>query len=106
MALLQARSSQSNKLELHFRPEDPYSHPALGELFPCNKFLLKISRQKNGDDRINVEKNISCPELIETAQVSQPDASTEVEVQRPNEVPEELFADVIANVSEAYHFNG
>ncbi|KAM7520307.1 hypothetical protein LguiB_019269 [Lonicera macranthoides] len=104
--IAKARSSQSNKLELHFRPEDPYSHPAFGELFPCNKFLLKISRQKNGEGRINVEKNISCPELMETAQVSQPDASTEVEVQRPNEVPEELFADVIASVSEAYHFNG
>ncbi|GMP28711.1 hypothetical protein CsSME_00004145 [Camellia sinensis var. sinensis] len=30
----QARSLQSNKLELHFRPEDPYSHPAFGELQP------------------------------------------------------------------------
>ncbi|KAM3702172.1 hypothetical protein ACJW31_04G005100 [Castanea mollissima] len=31
-ALLKARSSPSNKLELRFRPDDPYSHPAFGEI--------------------------------------------------------------------------
>ncbi|PPE02926.1 hypothetical protein GOBAR_DD00048 [Gossypium barbadense] len=41
-----ARISQSNRLELHFRPEDPYSHPAFGELSPCNNLLLKISKKK------------------------------------------------------------
>ncbi|XP_028115124.1 DEAD-box ATP-dependent RNA helicase 52C-like isoform X2 [Camellia sinensis] len=34
-----ARSLQSNKLGLHFCPEDPYSHPAFGELQPCNIFF-------------------------------------------------------------------
>ncbi|KAM4105623.1 hypothetical protein ACB094_04G005300 [Castanea mollissima] len=47
-ALLKARSSPSNKLELRFRPDDPYSHPAFGELRPCNNnFLLKISKTQS-----------------------------------------------------------
>ncbi|PPR85262.1 hypothetical protein GOBAR_AA35430 [Gossypium barbadense] len=41
-----ARNSQPNRLELHFRPGDPYSHPAFGELSPCNSLLLKISKKK------------------------------------------------------------
>eukprot|EP00257_Ricinus_communis_P021369 XP_015580843.1 general transcription factor 3C polypeptide 5 isoform X2 [Ricinus communis] len=45
-AILKARTSQSNKLELYFRPEDPYSHPAFGELRACNNLLLKISKKK------------------------------------------------------------
>jgi general transcription factor 3C polypeptide 5 (transcription factor C subunit 1) len=48
---LQAHNSHSNKLELRFRPDDPYSHPAFGELRPCNNLLLKISKKmSNGDD--------------------------------------------------------
>ncbi|CAK7323375.1 unnamed protein product [Dovyalis caffra] len=35
-SILKARSSQSNKLELYFRPEDPYSHPVSGELRSCH----------------------------------------------------------------------
>lgn len=49
--ILKARSSNTNKLELRFRHDDPYSHPAFGELHPCNNFLLKISKKKsNGDE--------------------------------------------------------
>ncbi|KAL0835928.1 hypothetical protein Bca101_087817 [Brassica carinata] len=33
--ITEARGSFSNKLELRFRPEDPYAHPALGEQRPC-----------------------------------------------------------------------
>ncbi|XP_033517611.1 transcription factor tau subunit sfc1-like isoform X5 [Nicotiana tomentosiformis] len=47
--IVKARTSQSNKLELHFRPEDPYSHPAFGELRHRNNFLLKISKTKVRD---------------------------------------------------------
>ena len=47
-AILKARTSPSNKLELRFRPDDPYSHPAFGELRPCNNnFLLKISKTQS-----------------------------------------------------------
>ncbi|MCE3215855.1 hypothetical protein HAX54_003791 [Datura stramonium] len=39
-------SNQSQiSLELHFH-EDPYSHPAFGELKHSNNFLLKISKKK------------------------------------------------------------
>ncbi|KAA8550144.1 hypothetical protein F0562_001840 [Nyssa sinensis] len=125
--ILKARSLQSNKLELHFRPEDPYSHPAFGELQPCNNFLLKISKktyragQNAGDykrlskclsaDPINLEQKICYPELLETAQqASQPQsgpitAPTEVEAQI-QEVKKNLSADIVARVSDAYHFNG
>ncbi|KAH0900095.1 LOW QUALITY PROTEIN: hypothetical protein HID58_049663, partial [Brassica napus] len=40
-----ARESTSNKLELRFRPEDPYAHPAWGERHSCNGFLLRISKE-------------------------------------------------------------
>lgn len=43
--------SKNYKLELHFRPEDPYSHPAFGALRPCNNFLLKISKKKSCDSK-------------------------------------------------------
>lgn len=127
LAYLQARSSESNKLELHFRPEDPYSHPAFGELYPCNNFLLKISKKEEGEGRsvsdaneksncsssytIYQDQKISCPESIETGYLSQPGselvpASANVEIQIPNKVQENLYADVIAQVSESYQFNG
>ncbi|KAB1218180.1 General transcription factor 3C polypeptide 5 [Morella rubra] len=48
--ILKARSSQSNKLELRFRPEDPYSHPVFGELRSCDNLLLKISKRKSSSD--------------------------------------------------------
>ncbi|KAM4105598.1 hypothetical protein ACB094_04G003700 [Castanea mollissima] len=55
-ALLKARSSPSNKLELRFRPDDPYSHPAFSELRPCNNnFLLKISKTQSIEQNSDAE---------------------------------------------------
>ena len=55
-ALLKARTSPSNKLELRFRPDDPYSHPAFGELRPCNNnFLLKISKTQSIEQNSDAE---------------------------------------------------
>ncbi|XP_062170163.1 uncharacterized protein LOC133875905 [Alnus glutinosa] len=68
--IVKAHSSHSNKLELRFRPDDPYSHPAFGELRPCNDLLLKISKKmSSGDDG-------------------------------------HICADIVARVSEGYHFEG
>ncbi|GMY16885.1 general transcription factor 3C polypeptide 5-like [Fagus crenata] len=78
-AILKARSSHSNKLELRFRPEDPYSHPAFGELRPSNNFLLKISKTKS---------------------VS---ASTSNQTEQDDS---KLCADIVARVPQAYHFEG
>ncbi|WJZ88336.1 hypothetical protein VitviT2T_007645 [Vitis vinifera] len=127
-AIRKARSSQSNKLELHFRPEDPYSHPAFGELQPCNNLLLRISKKKSTDgqsaevsskvskcpptDSTNPKQKICGSESVGSEQHgSQPEGESvatgeEVEAQISGEVPIRLCADIIARVSEAYHFNG
>ncbi|KAJ0636712.1 putative transcription factor IIIC subunit Tfc1/Sfc1 [Helianthus annuus] len=74
--IAKARESQSNKLELHFRPEDPYSHPVIGDIVtPCNQFLLKISKQKD-------------------------------EGQISEGAEENICADIVGHVSETYNFNG
>ncbi|XP_073151523.1 uncharacterized protein [Henckelia pumila] len=124
--VLKVCTQKSNKLELRFRPEDPYSHPAFGELQPCNNFLLKISKKKvqslinkNNPDgvpehasAVNLEQHITFPKLSETSQKfvhpeSEPcPDSSEVDVQTQTGAPDPLFADIVAQVSKAYHFNG
>ncbi|GER27790.1 transcription factor IIIC [Striga asiatica] len=123
----QVRSEKSNKLKLHFRPEDPYSHPAFGELLPCNNYLLRISKKKVKDSQnmkvcnmnsnhtssssLHTEKNIAISQSTETTEnITQPECesiSSASEVKQINDgAQEELFADIVSRVSEAYHFNG
>ncbi|XP_073281693.1 uncharacterized protein [Primulina huaijiensis] len=124
--ILKVCTKKLNRLELHFRPEDPYSHPAFGELQPCNNFLLKISKKKvkslinknnpggvpEHASAVNLEQNNSFPKLSETSQkIVRPESelhpdSSEVDVQTETGAHETLFADIVAQVSEAYHFNG
>ncbi|GMQ07395.1 hypothetical protein CsSME_00051599 [Camellia sinensis var. sinensis] len=122
----QARSLQSNKLGLHFRPEDPYSHPAFGELQPCNNFLLKITKKavRNGQDAENTDRVSTClsedeihlnqksctesvknDQHVDECQIDSITAPTEVKAQLPEEVQEDISADIVARVSEAYYFN-
>ncbi|GFQ00991.1 general transcription factor 3c polypeptide 5 [Phtheirospermum japonicum] len=125
--ILKVRTEKSNKLELHFRPEDPYSHPAFGELQPCNNYLLKISKKKvkhtqntkvlnrvsehTSADSLHIEQNTLTSQSTETTEhIVQPEcgsisAASEVE-QINDEAEEQLSADIVARVSEAYHFNG
>lgn len=78
----QARSSELNKLELRFRPEDPYCHPAFGELrYSSNNLLLKISKT-----------GMKCDDALKD--------------QVQNDDKTQLCADIIARVPEAYHFEG
>ncbi|XP_027360162.1 general transcription factor 3C polypeptide 5-like isoform X2 [Abrus precatorius] len=77
-SILKTRTSQANKLELRFRPEDPYSHPAFGELRPSNSLLLKISKTKP-------------PRASHTS---------------PQNGEHHLCADIVARVPEAYFFDG
>ncbi|CAL5322694.1 unnamed protein product [Camellia sinensis] len=121
-----ARSLQSNKLELHFRPEDPYSHPAFGELQPCNNFLLRITKKavRNGQDAENTGRVATClsedeihlnqksctesvknDQHVDECQIDSITAPTEVKAQLPEEVQEDLSADIVARVSEACYFN-
>lgn len=113
----QARSSKSNKLELHFRPEDPYSRPTFGALNSCNSFLLKISKNKSSDGQ---SAEPSCkmlkhplPETTNNgnSQVCQPEgesvsAGKEVDAQVSEEDHVNLSADIVARVSEGYFFDG
>ncbi|OAP04837.1 hypothetical protein AXX17_AT3G43560 [Arabidopsis thaliana] len=85
--ITQARESISNKLELRFRPEDPYAHPALGEQRPCSGFLLRISKQ-----------DIKKPESQSVL-----DTSSDVCLEEASPV---LCADIVARLSESFHFDG
>ncbi|OVA17015.1 Transcription factor IIIC [Macleaya cordata] len=126
--ILKARSSKSNSLELHFRPEDPYSHPAFGRLRPCCNLLLKISKKKTSDTRAamvsenmskssktkmtNLEPDTCYPKSVETSQQSGPGSTmsvgnegNEAQMQEPA-ASANLFADIVARVPEAYHYDG
>ncbi|KAJ7969113.1 general transcription factor 3C polypeptide 5-like [Quillaja saponaria] len=110
--ILKARNSQSNKLELRFRPEDPYSHPAFGELRPCNNLLLKIFKKKSYDGHgAEASDSMSkCPTLVATRigdeiQTTQP-GSEDVEEQTLTHGEANLYADIVAHVPEAYCFDG
>ncbi|MBA0583767.1 hypothetical protein Gorai_014611 [Gossypium raimondii] len=107
-----ARISQSNRLELHFRPEDPYSHPAFGEISPCNNLLLKISKKKCSN-RQTAEASSKLQECSTSGvnDAENPKQPFQVEVERPEEEEEEeeesnLCADIVCRVSEAYNFDG
>ncbi|KAL3533545.1 hypothetical protein ACH5RR_007066 [Cinchona calisaya] len=126
-AIAKARSSES-KLELHFRPEDPYSHPAFGERHACNHFLLRISKNRVSNlqdselrnnvlsfpaaDFVTVEQKKSSSELIESTQpINGPESenvapSAEAEAQILEEGQEHLSAELVTCIQEAYHFNG
>ncbi|KAM3320692.1 general transcription factor 3C polypeptide 5 isoform X1 [Capsicum chacoense] len=125
--IAKARTSQSNKLELHFRPEDPYSHPAFGELKHSNNFLLKISKCKVKDVQsadsscgisiqsttgpVNCEQENSCVDSLAAQKVNESrclpaGGSKEIEVQTATNLKEHLSARIVSHVSEAYHFNG
>ncbi|KAL1553844.1 general transcription factor 3C polypeptide 5-like [Salvia divinorum] len=123
--ILKVRAEKPNKLELYFRPEDPYSHPASGELQPCTKFLLKFSKKKlkvtknvenhsghTSADPLRLNEDVLISQSTETTEnTAQPNcesmmASSEAKTQINNGPQEQLCADVVARVSEEYHFNG
>ncbi|XP_049403649.1 uncharacterized protein LOC125867261 isoform X1 [Solanum stenotomum] len=121
--IVKARTSESNKLELHFRPEDPYSHPAFGELKHSNNFLLKISKCKVRDVQsadsscgisiqssrspVNCEQenSLAAPKVNESRCLSA-GASKEIEMLTLTNLQEHLAANIVSHVSEGYHFNG
>ncbi|CAK8564535.1 unnamed protein product [Lathyrus sativus] len=101
--ILKARSSQSNRLELRFRPEDPYSHPAFGERRPTNALLLKISKKKlTDDDGAKASNSMRGMEhgMQENHVESEHGAADKIDEK------ENLCADIVAHVPEAYFFEG
>uniref|UniRef100_A0A7N0VG28 Uncharacterized protein n=1 Tax=Kalanchoe fedtschenkoi TaxID=63787 RepID=A0A7N0VG28_KALFE len=116
--IIKARTSQT--LALHFRPEDPYSHPVIGRLHSCNNFLLKLSKKtssvRNEDDvsgenpstssvRCN-EKALSPGQLVFDPTVNQPETIEEDQDLGHDEDKSEICADIVAQVSEEYCFDG
>lgn len=84
----QARSLDSNYLELKFRPEDPCAHAAFGELQQTSDLLLRIKRKP----RRNLLK--SC--VSGTTDTAPGSSSPGYEVS----------ADIIARVENTYNFEG
>ncbi|KAK4769456.1 hypothetical protein SAY86_027606 [Trapa natans] len=102
---VKARSSSLNRLELRFRPEDPYCHPAFGDLHVCeNTFLLKISKRSNASSDSSAtktqdnENNLGARQLGNQSETSVPSNTKEDQAH--------LCADVVTRISEAYSFKG
>lgn len=114
-------------MELRFRPEDPYSHPTFGRLKQSVNFLLKITKEKvsaaeNADTNNRLSKcssvalsNIEHAELnSEFSKASEQGNQYKTLSADGKDVDEtieeaskaQLSADIVAQVSEAYHFNG
>eukprot|EP00252_Welwitschia_mirabilis_P020208 TRINITY_DN4904_c0_g1_i1.p1 TRINITY_DN4904_c0_g1~~TRINITY_DN4904_c0_g1_i1.p1 ORF type:complete len:617 (+),score=147.01 TRINITY_DN4904_c0_g1_i1:229-2079(+) len=127
--LRKARSSDTNYLELRFRPEDPYCHPTFGELHHSNSLLLRISKQQqtkqdksfldtegissSNDTHGEVTRFKSC-EQLDADQSFQPkglssefvkDAELNASDTQMGEF-EELKADIVAKIDGAYTFDG
>ncbi|XP_061989471.1 transcription factor tau subunit sfc1-like isoform X2 [Rosa rugosa] len=105
-AIHKAHSSHSNnnnnRLELHFRHDDPYSHPAFGDLRSCNTFLLKISKTKSAGGQID---QVSAHNLDTSVQLTQPESDL-LDGKQPETDQVTVCADIVARVPQAYHFDG
>ncbi|XP_071724775.1 uncharacterized protein [Rutidosis leptorrhynchoides] len=97
--------AQSKKLELRFRPEDPYSHPAFGEHHPCTGLLLKISKVKSCAGKIP-EASVSRQSQIESGSVSNTQGVDKADNMQTPHDQINLCADIVARVSENYRFDG
>ncbi|MED6207955.1 hypothetical protein PIB30_040380 [Stylosanthes scabra] len=108
--ILKARSSEPSKLELHFRPEDPYSHPIFGELRPSNSFLLKISKTRDTHDAKH-DNSMSQNRTENGMQKNQPESeqvANDNKIEDRTSANEEgnLCADIVSHFPKAYCFNG
>ncbi|KAH9304774.1 hypothetical protein KI387_009178, partial [Taxus chinensis] len=127
---MQARSSDTNYIELRFRPEDPYSHPAFGELHQSNCLLLRITRKITQDGQSSISQATFPSERHETSlqsidgdldmqipgsenfvpgSMKRQDASDNEEMdgsQAHESTNEELNADIVARVDHTYSFDG
>ncbi|XP_020523536.1 general transcription factor 3C polypeptide 5 [Amborella trichopoda] len=91
-----------NYLELRFRPEDPYSHPAYGACHSSSNFLLKITRRKN-----NVSELVSSSTVEDgTNSRNEYQGVEKKESGQPLEQASQLSADIIARVFDTYEFDG
>ncbi|XP_077238387.1 uncharacterized protein LOC143879737 [Tasmannia lanceolata] len=117
--IIKTRSSESNYLELRFRPEDPCSHPAFGELRTSTSLLLRISKKDScGTDRQDAVTGFENPNSAEPLRQSMPTSECEMDTitEDKNVQADEalsapsstlrLCADIVARVPQSYHFDG
>ncbi|KAI4340053.1 hypothetical protein MLD38_024927 [Melastoma candidum] len=101
--IMKARSSDSNKLELRFRPEDPFCHPASGKLHHCNNFLLKIYRRSKS---FTNAKATPSHNDVSNLRIEQPGEQARDSVSSVTEDKTRICANITAHVQEEYHFTG
>ncbi|CAN9504823.1 unnamed protein product [Ophioblennius macclurei] len=59
-AVTKTFANPNRRLELRFRPQDPFCHPACGNRFPTSNLLLRVRRQvrKNNPDAAEIQMDI------------------------------------------------
>ncbi|KAG9456371.1 hypothetical protein H6P81_000879 [Aristolochia fimbriata] len=106
--IAQARSSRPCSLELRFRPEDPYSHPAFGELRSCSNLLLRISKSNANSEQTSTTSQSTVKSQSNTQSKSVVGGTSDiVDAEKgEEESPAQVSAEIVARISEAYHFDG
>lgn len=84
-------------MELKFRPEDPYAHPAFGELNHSSDLVLRLSRKPN---RKNWRRD-----TVDSA-ISTSAESVEDENAKALQSTEDIRAEIVAKVDKTYAFEG
>ncbi|CAA6671111.1 unnamed protein product [Spirodela intermedia] len=101
-----------SRLELRFRPEDPYCHPAFGDLRPCSGLLLKVSKKrkktkkkkKKKKQNTNKKEEVKRQESSENGDAEQGEFHVENEASAAESV--QLSCSIVARVHHAYRFDG
>ncbi|KAL3684861.1 hypothetical protein R1sor_002883 [Riccia sorocarpa] len=93
--LIKARSSPANFLELKFRPEDPYAHPAFGELSHSSDLVLRLTRKTKKRVAGECEPELTAPTAVRQA-----------ENDEASEPSEDVRAEIVAKVEHTYSFEG
>nr|XP_029122139.1 general transcription factor 3C polypeptide 5 isoform X2 [Elaeis guineensis] len=96
--IAKVRSSETGAMELRFRPEDPYCHPAFGNLHPSSSLLLRISKSRGGAERSSGETGGGAE-----GSVGEANGGGREGTPAP---AESLLAEVVARVRDAYRFEG
>ncbi|CAM6083628.1 unnamed protein product [Calypogeia fissa] len=104
--LAKVRTSESNFIELKFRPEDPFAHPAFGELRHTSDLVLRLSRKtvKNPvGQRAETSNSVNSSEhIVEHNETGERRiANEEFNVQA-----HEVAAEIVAKVEHTYTFDG
>ncbi|GFY81269.1 transcription factor IIIC, subunit 5 [Actinidia rufa] len=102
-------------------PGYPSSTTSAVETLGGSEGILKVGNGQSAEDSNRISKCLSeddihlsqksCPESVRTDQVDECESAsmtvaTEVKEQLPEEVQEDLSADIVTRISEAYQFNG